>query len=599
MNESRWKTSARLINVARPVMAPLGISITARVIGMVLHVAQYATAGWVIGKIASDISTMPLLTVAVVLVVLSLSKALMRYLEQFSGHWVAFRSLALLRGYFYDRLEPQAPARTESEDSGDLLSRVTKDIDRIEVFFAHTLAPGLSAIICPVIVLAYLGCAVSWWAVLALAPFLVAVSIVVPQLGVRTTSDAARTIRATRGDLSQHVTDTVQGVREILTFANEAERHRTMRQLEDTIDEAQRRTTSVVALRRGLNQTLVALALIVQLAVLASLARAGAVSMAQMCMALGVTLASFAPALAVEDFMADLDQAFASARRIFAITERAPLVREPDSSQVRDGDVSGKDMIALDGVSFAYPPRPSAAGPSPQVLHNVTVSIPAGRVTAIVGSSGSGKSTIARLIDRMWDPDQGVVSIGGADVRTVTRHHLRSIVVFAPQTPYVFNMSARENLLLASPDASDEDLQRVCRQVGLDQWLASEPDGMNTRIGEMGQRISGGQRQRVALARALLAGAPITILDEATSQLDSATEAVVLDGIREATAGRTLIIIAHRISTIRGADRIIVVDDGHVAQIGTYDELAVQDGPFARLLQREREGESATVRESD
>ncbi|MDU2985084.1 MAG: ABC transporter transmembrane domain-containing protein, partial [Actinomyces sp.] len=214
MNESRWKTSARLINVARPVMAPLGISITARVIGMVLHVAQYATAGWVIGKIASDISTMPLLTVAVVLVVLSLIKALMRYLEQFSGHWVAFRSLALLRGYFYDRLEPQAPARTESEDSGDLLSRVTKDIDRIEVFFAHTLAPGLSAIICPVIVLAYLGCAVSWWAVLALAPFLVAVSIVVPQLGVRTTSDAARTIRATRGDLSQHVTDTVQGVRE-------------------------------------------------------------------------------------------------------------------------------------------------------------------------------------------------------------------------------------------------------------------------------------------------------------------------------------------------------------------------------------------------
>ena len=165
--------------------------------------------------------------------------------------------------------------------------------------------------------------------------------------------------------------------------------------------------------------------------------------------------------------------------------------------------------------------------------------------------------------------------------------------------PYVFNMSVRENLLLACPDASDEDLQRVCRQVGLDQWLASEPDGMNTRIGEMGQRISGGQRQRVALARALLAGAPITILDEATSQLDSATEAVVLDGIREATAGRTLIIIAHRISTIRGADRIIVVDDGHVAQIGTYDELAVQDGPFARLLQREREGESATVRESD
>lgn len=595
MTQSRWRISTRLLAVARPVIAPLGFSITARVIAMVLHVAQYATAGWVIGKIASDISTMPLLTVAIVLIVLSLLKALMRYVEQFSGHWVAFRSLALLRGYFYEHLEPQAPARTESEDSGDLLSRVTKDIDRIEVFFAHTLAPGLSALICPVIVLAYLGFAVSWWPVVALAPFLLAVSLIVPQIGVRTTSSAARTIRAARGDLSQHVTDSVQGVREVLTFSTEAERHRQMRRIEDTIDTAQRQASSIVALRRGINQSLVALALLVQAAVLVSLTRAGEVSMAQVCMALGVTLASFAPALAVEDFMADLDQAFASARRVLAITERAPLVAEPAERGVRDSDVAGTGAIEMDGVSFAYPQRADAAGPSPQVLHNVSLSIRPRSVTAIVGTSGSGKSTIARLIDRMWDPDQGTVSIDGVDVRALTRRHLRSVVAFAPQNPYVFNMSVRENLLLACPDASDSDLRRVCRQVGLDQWLDREPDGMDTRIGEMGQRISGGQRQRVALARALLAHAPITILDEATSQLDRDTETLVLNGIREATAGRTLIVIAHRISTILDADQIVVVEDGKVAGTGTYEELKDHDGPFARLLQREHEDESSAA----
>jgi ABC-type multidrug transport system fused ATPase/permease subunit len=191
----------------------------------------------------------------------------------------------------------------------------------------------------------------------------------------------------------------------------------------------------------------------------------------------------------------------------------------------------------------------------------------------------------------MWDVDAGAIRLGGADIRDLDLPRLRELVAYAPQRPYVFNDTVRANLLLARPGATDEQLMRVCRQVGLARFLDDEPDGLDTRVGEMGERLSGGQRQRLALGRALLRDAPVTILDEATSQLDRATEAEVLAGIRAATAGRTLIVIAHRISTVADADQIVVLDSGRVVETGTYAELVPADGrgsgALASLVRRE------------
>jgi len=221
------------------------------------------------------------------------------------------------------------------------------------------------------------------------------------------------------------------------------------------------------------------------------------------------------------------------------------------------------------------------------VLHDVTVTIPAGSTTAIVGASGSGKSTLAALLARVWDPDSGSISIGGVDLREDTQDHIRSVVTLAPQRAHVFNDSIRANLLLARPDATDAQLREALEAVDLTAWVASENEGIDTQVGEMGERISGGQRQRLALARALLRDTPIMILDEATSQVDRETEVRVLAGIRRRTSDKTLIVVAHRLDTIRDVDRIIVMDSGRIVESGTWDELYESGGALRALAERE------------
>ena len=593
-NFTRMDLSRRLIRVARPVLFPLVFSLLARIVALVLGIALFAVGTWALGSYAMDPASVTLSWVVWALVIMSLLKALFRYLEQYAGHYVAFRSLALLRNYFFDSLEPQAPAMTEGADTGDLLSRVTKDVDRVEVFFAHTLVPLATAVIVPIGTVVWMGVAISPLNALVLAPFLLIAGVFVPCFGGKTTGQAARVLRATRGRLSHHVTDSVQGVSEVIAFGAQEHRMKEMAdELEEYIFQAQYKTSFWIAVRRGFNQALLPLAIVAQLLVAYSAYPSGKLSIAQVTMSLGVALASFAPVLAVEDLTADLDQAYASAARIFAVTDREPLVPDPKNAR----PIAGVGELQITGVDFTYPQVAIASGlhddaeeyenHRPQVLHDVTVTIPAGSTTAIVGASGSGKSTLAALLARVWDPDSGSISIGGVDLREDTQDHIRSVVTLAPQRAHVFNDSIRANLLLARPDASDAELNDALEAVDLSEWIASESEGINTQVGEMGERISGGQRQRLALARALLRETPIMILDEATSQVDRETEARVLAGIRRRTSEKTLIVVAHRLDTIRDVDRIIVMDSGRIVESGTWDELYESGGALRALAERE------------
>lgn len=579
---TRRQLSLRLLSITRRVLPPLAASIAARIVFLMIGIALFALGGWAVAGLASGESAWSIALVIVCAIGLSLLKGLARYLEQFAGHFVAFHSLAMLRNYFYDQLEPQAPAGTDRLDSGDIMNRVTKDIDRVEVFFAHTLAPVTTAIIVPILSIVWMGTAVSWTLAAVLAPFLLIVGAVIPFLGSGSTARAARELREARGAIAAHVTDSVQGVREVLAFGAQERREAEMSAIEKRISSGLGTQGRWIALRRGLNQAAVALGIVTVAMVAGSNVLADTLTLPQAGLALGIAMGSFGPVLAVEEFAADLDQAFASAARVFAITDRAPAVADPaDPKPLTPGDIEFTD------VTFAYPTDEDAPAPAPMVLGGVSIRIPAGKRTAIVGASGSGKSTLASLLTRTWDPASGTVAIGGTNVADASLRDLRATVASAPQRPYLFNDTLRANLLLAAPDATEKDLESALEAVDLTDWLATEKDGLDTVVGDMGERLSGGQRQRLALARALLRDAPIYVFDEATSQVDPATEARVREGIARVAKGRTIVEIAHRISAVRDADQIIVMDAGRVVETGTYAELHARGGALAALEARE------------
>jgi len=488
----------------------------------------------------------------------------------------------MLRNDFYRKVEPQAPAGLAATHTGELLARVMKDIDRIEVFYAHTIAPSLAAVIVPVLALTAMGVGFDPLLAILLVPFLVGVGLLVPVWSNRAAADAATDLRLARGRLSQHLTDGIQGIREVLAFGYGQRRVAELRDLGRQATDAHARMSRMMAVRRGLNELLVGAGIAAVLLVGANRVQSGVLSWVDLTVVLAIALVSFGPVLGVEEFIAALEQAFAGARRLWEVTDRPPTVTEAALPKTA-GNL--ERTITFDDVVFAYP----SAMPdlTPNAVDGVSFQVASGSRVAVVGASGSGKSTLVSLLLRFWDVDTGAIRIGDVDVRDLALRDLRDLVAVVDQRTYLFNDTVANNVRLAAPDATQDQLEAACRAAALHDTIVAMPEGYDTVVGEMGERLSGGQRQRLAIARALLKDAPILVLDEATSQLDVHTEREVQEQLERLVEGRTTLVVAHRLSTIRDADAIVVMDRGRIMEVGRHSELLAAGGAYAALRARQ------------
>lgn len=568
----------RLTASLRPVFSAMALSIAARIIQLAAGLILVGAGAWGVAALATESLSDPWLLLVVLAAVAAL-KAFARYVEQYQGHAVAFGLLAEMRTDFFGRVAPLAPAALSDTRSGDLVDRVMSDVDRVEVFYAHTVAPVVAGVIVPVLTLLGVGIWSGPRLALVLAVAMVLVGLVVPFSSLAAARESAEAAGAAGGELAAHVTDGIQGLTEAVVFDYGDRRLEEMESLAGLVATAEGAAARIDGVRAGLNQLVMAGALVMVALLGAASVRDGTLELPALAGTLAVTLVAFGPLRDLQQVKPSYDRAMASADRIFSIADRSPVVTDPTRPEPVPEQPSA---LRFEGVTFAYPGRDEG-------VRDLDLAVEPGTKVAVVGPSGAGKSTIARLAARLWDPDRGRVTVGDRDISRLELSDLRRTVTVVTQESHLLSGTVAENLRLGRPNATPEELRRAARTAALAEDIASLPNEYDAQVGELGVRLSGGQRQRVAIARGLLAGAQVVILDEATSELDVDTEAELLRQIGPALAGRALLVIAHRLATVVDADEIVVMDRGRVVERGTHDELLARGGLYARLWARQRD----------
>ncbi len=523
--------------------------------------------------------------------IVAVAAAVLHWLESWLAHDMAFRMLSEMRIALFRKLDRLAPAFMLRRRSGDLINLATHDIEMVEYFFAHTVTPVFVAVLVPALVLVLLA-GFDITLALGLLPFLFLVVLMPVMMRSRIDRLAGRA-RQLLGALSAHTVESLQGLGELLAFqATDKRREQFVQLIEQHYRERMPFFKEMVR-HIVVTDLLTLMAGLVVILIAVSLVAAGELDAVYLPLLALASMAAFLPVIEISDAGRQLAETFAATNRLIQVHDSETAVRDEARPGNSEPDTLPKGRaldIEFSDVVFHYDAQNDAA------LKQINLSIPAGSTLAIVGASGAGKSTVAHLLLRFWDPQQGRIRIAGHDIRHLNLDHLRLHVALVAQDTYLFNDSLRANLLMARPQADDCDLMQALQRAELLDFVKRLPQGLETRVGERGYALSGGQRQRVSIARAFLRDAPILVLDEATSHLDALSEQAVHRALKALMQNRTTLVIAHRLATVRDADQIIVMSNGELLEQGTHGELLENRSSYAQLLQYQLTGADA-VRE--
>ena len=546
MKRSGFHIMTRLIGLVRPLT---GYMILAVVMGVVGHLcASFITifGGYALLMVLHPEWSFDMWFLFAAMLIFALLRGLLRYAEQACNHFIAFKLLALIRDRVFGALRRLCPAKLEGKERGNLISVITSDIELLEVFYAHTISPVCIAVLFSSVMIIFIGN--YHWAlgILALAAYAV-VGMLIPLITSRLSGNVGFRFRTKSGELSGFVLDSLRGLSETIQYGQGEKRMEDMLRQTDCLSEDEECMKRTAGRNTAVTNGVILIFDLLMLFLSSMLVDF------EGCLIVTLALmSSFGPVVALASLGATLQNTFAAGSRVLDILDESPVVEE----------IEGKENISFHGasashVTFAYGEE--------RILDDFSVEIPVNKIIGINGRSGSGKSTLLKLFMRFWQVQHGSVEISGRNVDEINTSNLRDMESFVTQETHLFHDSIRNNLRIAKLDATDKEIKDACKKASVHDFIMSLKDGYDTEVGELGDTLSGGERQRLGLARSFLHDAPLMLLDEPTSNLDSLNEAVILKALYEECRDKSVVLVSHRKSTMGIADTVYSVEHGRMS----------------------------------
>ncbi len=534
---SGFQIMKRLIVELKPLAPIMLITITLGIIGFLASISIASFGAIAIGASIGDVTFITFKGAMIVMAVCALLRGFLRYGEQLSGHYIAFKILYILRDKMFTVLRRLAPAKLDGKEKGNLISLITSDIELLEVFYAHTIAPIAIAIGTNTIIAAVLFMINPWFGILSVVFFLI-VGFVIPYASSALAKDAGVQYRNIFGESNSYILDALRGLREVLLFKNGEERLNQINNNSKRLNESLDKIKEHEGIIRAITDLTIMIAILTFVGVGFVEYSVGNLSFTWMLVGIVIIASSFGPVVALSNLSNTLLQTFACAERIFALLDEVPQVEE-----VTDGVSVDGEVVEYDKVTFSYPNRKE------KIFNEASIDIQKGDKIALIGESGIGKSTFIKLIMRFWDANKGTIKLDNKDIKDVNTESIRKTQTLVSQETYLFDDTIEENIKIGNLNATMEQVIEAAKKASIHNFIETLPKGYKTKVGELGGNLSSGEKQRIGLARAFLRDGDILILDEPTSNLDTLNEGEILKAIKENCESKTIILISHRKST--------------------------------------------------
>lgn len=552
MVSDKWSMIGKLLKMVQPLAGKMVLAVILGVCGHLAAIMIPVLGAYGILNALGYHSHFTLSKLALIVLVLAILRGFLRYGEQACNHDIAFRLLAHIRDLVFGQLRKLAPARLEGRDKGDLISVLTSDIELLEVFFAHTISPV--AIACCISLL-MAGLMASGHVLLGLWALLcyVGIGVGLPLWIARQDQQQSLLAREQVGQLSAFVLDSLRGLSEVLQYHQQQQRLDILQQRSQNLKQTQGKTKVVQAKNQALCTAVIHFCSIIMLLLASWLYLHQALTFDQLLWRFVAFISSFGPVIALANLGSGLQPTLAAAKRVQDLLEEEPQVCD----NVIGSQPTAHDIACRD-VSFSYDDKT-------ELLSQIDMTLPASQIIGIAGRSGSGKSTLLKLMMRFWESTKGDILIGGANVSVIQTDHLRKMESYVTQETVLFHDTIENNVRIAKVDATREEVEAACQLAGIHDFILSLPQGYATNIGELGDALSGGEKQRLGLTRAFLHDAPIILLDEPTSDLDSINEALILQSLLKQGKQKTTVLVSHRAFTLKIADLVYRIDSGRLS----------------------------------